>query len=263
VAELEDDGVTRTYRVQAAASPSAPRILKTFPLEPYADAESRERFRREVVIQMSVHHPNVWEVVDYGFWNTTIPYLVMEDFGGSTLASELQRRGPFPHARWYVVMTELLLGLEAIHKAGVVHRLLSPERILVTTAGHCKIFDFGLSTRQGMSRLTPSGVSMGSPEYAAPEQLFNAHHVDGRADIFTVGVIGYELLTGHLPIETKGVPERVHRLASGDFDPLIRWRHDLPEGVGTWLAIMLGNPREKRFADASSALALLPEPEAS
>jgi serine/threonine-protein kinase len=257
LSKLVDDGVTRSYRV-AGGDGARPRILKTFPLQPYADPESRERFQREVTVHMGIRHPNVWEVVDFGFYHETIPYLVMEDFGGQTLVDEL-KQGPLDLPRWHMVMADVLLGVDAMHRGGVVHRFLAPDKIWVTSDGQCKIFDFGLSARLGLARLTPSGVSMGTPLYAAPEQLFNAHHVDHRADLFSVGVMGFELLTGHLPIETKDMAERMTRGASGDLDPLSKWRRDLPVGYGTWLAHMTAMPRERRFEHAIQAYGALLE----
>jgi serine/threonine-protein kinase len=229
-------------------------VIRTFPLEQHGDPEGHARVRRELVMQKDIHHPNVWAVLEWGFHDNGTPYLVLEDCGGHSLRDEMQDGGTLDMDRWRGMVSDVLRGLEALQGAGVVHRQLEPDRIWVSSDGVCKIFDFGLSIGPDVSRLTPSGVSLGTPRYIAPEQLFNAHHVDGRSDLYSLGVVAYELLTGHLPIEGVRAAEHVSRLACGDLDPLSKWRADVPDSWATWLTKMLATTREHRFANATEAL---------
>ena len=155
------------------------------------------RFVREARLAAQVEHPNVVTTYDAGVVGQT-PFLVMELLVGETLLAIL-RDGPMGVPRARKIIVSVLRGVQAAHDGGVVHRDLKPSNVLITAAGDVKVIDFGLS--KDLERLTPSTTltkpqeALGTPSYMSPEQIL-ADPVDARTDVYGVGVLAYELLTG-------------------------------------------------------------------
>ncbi len=174
------------------------------------DEHYLERFRREAVSAARLMHPHIVQVVDFVSAPGEPPFLVMEMLEGSPLGS-LLRRGPIAPPRACRLTVQLLSALEAAHAAGIVHRDLKPPNVFLVTladGSECvKLLDFGiakLKESDGYSRLTATGVLIGTPRYAAPEQIASRPEIDARTDIYSVGVLLYCMLVGRPPFTSEG-----------------------------------------------------------
>lgn len=163
-----------------------------------------ERFLREAQSAASINHPNVCEITDFGTLSGGRPYFVMELLSGDSL-SVLLKQGRFELGRVVLLGEQIARALDAAHRAGVVHRDLKPENIVVErtpTEERVKVVDFGLAQIAGQSRLTQPGIVFGTPHYMSPEQA-SGGDVDPRADIYALGIMMYEMLTGRVPFEAE------------------------------------------------------------
>ncbi len=157
------------------------------------------RLRREAYIQVHVEHPNVARVLDLDQMADGSIYVVMERLVGRSLAEKLVRDGLLTPGYAIPVFIDVCRALHAAHKKGVVHRDLKPGNIFLCEDGLAKVLDFGMSKLASAESLTQAGYTLGTPEYMAPEQCIGAH-VEARTDIYALGVMMYEALTGELPI---------------------------------------------------------------
>jgi predicted Ser/Thr protein kinase len=193
---------------------SRPATIKAVPSEMARDRVMLERLQREARAAAAISHPGVAMV--YAFLTT--PYgnfIAAEYIQGRTLRAELQQ-GPMEPRRAVRVTIDIVQALCAAHDAGVVHRDLKPENVLLTSSGGIKVIDFGIARNERLetSNLTATGMVQGTPGYMAPEQLVPAASVDGRADIYAVGIILAEMLLGHHPFERRGahLPASLQRI---------------------------------------------------
>ena len=158
-----------------------------------------ERFRTEAVALARLNHPNIATV--YGLLHEQGQYyMVLEYVDGETLEKRLQRRGRLPWAAAVQIAKDALAALDHAHRMGVVHRDLKPSNLMVNRAGQLKVMDFGIARLAGTSRHTEYGRIVGTPLYMSPEQL-RGEEVDGRSDVYSLGVVLYELLTGREAFE--------------------------------------------------------------
>ncbi|MGB8168248.1 MAG: bifunctional serine/threonine-protein kinase/formylglycine-generating enzyme family protein [Chthoniobacteraceae bacterium] len=186
--------------------------IKLLPFELGVQEDFAERFRREATALARLTHPHIVAVHDFGQADDGHFFIVMEYVDGTDLARRLQA-GKLPPAEALAVVRQVCAALEFAHARGVVHRDIKPGNILLDATGCVKVTDFGIARLAGeepCAPLTSSGVLLGTPDYVAPEQTQPAAVVDHRADIFSVGVMLYELLTGQLP---RGVFRPLAQLA--------------------------------------------------
>ncbi|MDE2198293.1 MAG: protein kinase [Rhodospirillales bacterium] len=175
--------------------------IKTVRLPDAHDEEAQEelaRFKREAQAAGRLSHPNIVGVFDYGE-TAEIAYIVMEYIDGQSLKAVLDRKERFPVEEILRVMEQLLSGLQFSHERGVVHRDIKPANVMLTSAGQAKIADFGIA-RIDSSAMTQAGTVLGTPAYMSPEQLMG-QVVDARTDIYSAGVLLYQLLTGERPFD--------------------------------------------------------------
>ena len=161
------------------------------------DQEALERLTREVSTARRVTHQNVIRIHDMSEVNG-LHYVSMEYFPGMNLKEHLKRSGALSLMSAYQILSQIWDGLEAAHSQGVVHRDLKAQNIMIGSTGQVKIIDFGLARSVHLEGMTATGLIMGTPEYMAPEQVAGKH-VDERADIYALGVILFEMLTGRVP----------------------------------------------------------------
>jgi serine/threonine-protein kinase len=176
-----------------------PLVVKVLHRQLAAEPEMRERFRREAEAAARLVHPHVCAIVDYGETDDTV-YLVMPYLAGGSLADRLARDrtvAPEPAA---AIGAQVATALDFAHRRGVVHRDVKPDNILFDEDGHALVTDFGIATARFHARLTGTGRAMGTPHYMSPEQAMGKP-VDGRSDIYGVGVVLYEMLTGYPPFD--------------------------------------------------------------
>jgi serine/threonine protein kinase/tetratricopeptide (TPR) repeat protein len=175
--------------------------LKLLPVEASLDEAFAERFRREAQMLARLDHPNIVGIFDFGETTEGHLFYAMEFVEGEDLQQRL-RRGLIDPGAAFAALHQVCAALECAHSQNIVHRDIKPANVLITSDGRVKLADFGLALpneRAPAERLTRVGSAMGTFEYAAPEQISGHAHIDHRADIYSVGVMAYELLTGELP----------------------------------------------------------------
>jgi serine/threonine-protein kinase len=227
---------------------------------------SAERFRREARAAARIRSEHVCRVLDVGTLDGGVPYLVMEYLEGNDLGAELvaRTRLPPPEAVDYV-----LQACEAVaeaHAAGIVHRDLKPENLFLGLRADgsraIKVLDFGVSKSLGPSaemKLTQTASLVGSPMYMAPEQLEAAADLDARADIWSLGVILFELLTGRTPFQAQTIPQLVNAVLHGEPATCAELGVVVPAGLEAAIAKALAKDRANRHASvAELAKALAP-----
>lgn len=173
-----------------------------------------ERFRREAYAMAALTHPNIVHVYDCGNAGPNYLYITMELVEGGDL-SKLIKEGPLPQEQVTHIVAQICEGLQFAHDHGIVHRDIKPANIMLTGNGRVKVADFGLAKKfdAHSSFMTKTGLGMGTPDYAAPEQYENSADLDHRADIYALGVMMYQMLTGKLP---RGVFKQPSELVQTD-----------------------------------------------
>ncbi len=176
-----------------------PLVLKVMHAHLARDPEMRERFRREAEAASRLVHPLICVPFDYGEVGEMV-YLIMPFLGGGGLAELLIRSRALAPERVAEVSAQVATALDHAHRHGVVHRDVKPDNVLFDEDGNAYLTDFGIATAQFHARLTASGRAMGTPHYMAPEQAMG-RTLDGRADLYAVGVMMYECLVGFPPFD--------------------------------------------------------------
>ena len=175
--------------------------LKALKRELASDESLAERFLREAKATAAIKHPGVVQITDFGKLGSGEPFFVMERLEGETLATRIRARGPMSPRAVVGIARQICSALEASHTAGVIHRDLKPENVfLVGKSEDVRIVDFGAAKIMGSSKMTRPGVVFGTPYYMSPEQA-SGGEVDARADIYSLGVLMYEMITGSVPFE--------------------------------------------------------------
>jgi serine/threonine-protein kinase len=217
-----------------------------------------ERFKREGLAANRLRGEHIGRVHDVGELPTGAPYLVMEYLDGKDLGAILREDGPLPieHAVDYVV--QACEALAEAHSAGIIHRDLKPSNLFVIQrldgTPSVKLIDFGISKIQlpgaegAEGEMTATAVMMGSPLYMAPEQMASARDVDGRADIWSLGIILHTMLTGTPPFRAPSVMQ-IYELIVQGAPPIRRMRADVPEGLEAAILKCLQKDRRQRFGD--------------
>jgi eukaryotic-like serine/threonine-protein kinase len=164
------------------------------------DAALSQRFIHEARATAAIKHPGVVSISDFGVLEDGIPYFVMELLVGETLAVRMRARGPLPPRDAIGIAQRIADALSASHAANVIHRDLKPENVFLVGASDVRIVDFGAAKIVGGSKLTRPGVVFGTPYYMSPEQAAG-QPIDGRADVYSLGILVFEMLTGRVPFE--------------------------------------------------------------
>jgi eukaryotic-like serine/threonine-protein kinase len=231
--------------------------------------EAVARFEREARAAVKIKSEHVARVSDVGTLENGAPYMVMEYLQGSDLADWLRQRGPLPIEQAVDFLLQACEAIAEAHSLGIVHRDLKPANLFVIRrpdgSTSVKVLDFGISKMRGGSAsvpdvsITKTSTMMGSPLYMSPEQMQSAKDADHRADIWALGIILQELLTGASPFMADTVPELVAKILSTP-PPSLRFRRpDAPEGLERVISTCLEKDRNRRFGSiADLALALAP-----
>jgi serine/threonine-protein kinase len=207
-----------------------------------------ERFHREAQIAGKLGHPHIIAVHDFGAGDE--PYIVMEYFSGMSL-SALSERGPLPLEEVELIARQLAMALAYAHDRGVVHRDIKPANVLYQP-GCIKLLDFGIAKLE-TSELTATGEFMGTPNYMSPE-IFSGRVADGRSDLFSLGVVIYQLLTGRKPFEGGSVSRTIYRVLHEEPASPSSLRPGIRPGWDRVLRRLLAKAPEKRYATAEELL---------
>lgn len=218
-----------------------------------SSGEYIERFKREARAMAKLRHPHIVKFLDYGVWQSQIPYLVMEFVEGKSLRETLQQEERLSWKRAVMLIEQAAEALAYCHDQKTIHRDIKPENIFLVSAGaveSVKIADFGLSrlTSQGEVTLTEAGSVIGSPHYMSPEQG-SGNRADERSDIYSLGCILFELITGAPPFEADSVVGLVFKRASEEA-PSLESRIDcqsMPKELSPLLAAMLAREPGQRY----------------
>ncbi|MEK6226154.1 MAG: serine/threonine-protein kinase [Chloroflexota bacterium] len=224
------------------------------------DPEFVERFHREAEALGAIDHPNIVRVLDYGA-SADGPYIVMELVSGGTLRDLMRTRGRVDQYAAAEIVAAIADGLEAAHVRGVLHRDLKPDNVLLDGEGRPKVADFGIARLAAATAITRTGEVLGTPQYLAPEQM-SGDVVDERADVYALGVILYEMLTGTQPTGGTTPSEIVSRRLRVDPRPPSRLVALAPALNGLVLRALARDParRVRRAADLRTALLAIKPP---
>lgn len=226
------------------------------------DATVIERFMNEARAAGTLGHPNIVESTDMGFTAANVPYIVFEYLEGSLLTDEIYRCGGMPVPRAARIAQKMASALQAAHSAGIVHRDLKSDNIFLTdkddAMDHVKVLDFGISRFLEVDdEQTKRGMIMGTPEFMAPEQIIAPNSVDGRADIYALGVILYEMLAAKRPFQSDDPRTLLHRIVHNDPPPLER--ADVPPSLLELIMSLLQKEPADRLPTMTAVEAALAE----
>ena len=206
------------------------------------------RFFQEARAAGGLNHPNIVTVYDAGKAGDVV-YMAMEYIQGVELRTLLTEGQPMALNRALAIAAQVAEGLGYAHQAGVVHRDIKPANIMVTADGPVKITDFGIARMRASADLTQTGVMLGSPKYMSPEQVIGKR-ADHRSDIFSLGVILYEMLTGAAPFSGENITALMYQIVNFAPPAPSSVNKAVPEMLDFIVAKMLAKPVEERYADA-------------
>ena len=225
--------------------------IKVLHMSLAGDREFVERFRREARAAANLNHPNIVGVHDWGAVDG-IYYMVMEYVRGQSLREILDAEGVLAPAQAVDVLLQTLSALDVAHRSGIVHRDVKPENMMVTRDGVVKVTDFGLARAFADAHVTEAGRVSGTVQYLAPEQL-QGEPADPRTDLYSLGVVAYELLTGRLPFTGETALAIAYRHIRERVPPPSRRNPTVPEVLDGWVASMTEKERELRPESAAEA----------
>src|SRR5579862_9051955 len=209
------------------------------------------RFRREALAAARLVHPNIVQVFDFGFDERARQhFIVMEHVPGHSCAELLRDHGPMEVDEAVDIITQACRGLDYAHRHGVVHRDVKPGNLLVSDAEVVKLADFGIARATDQSSITQIGSVLGTAAYLAPEQA-RGEEAGPRADIYSLGVVAYQLISGRLPYEATSLPELALKQQRESPMPLDDLNPSVPRELAQAVAIALSIEPEGRPPDAS------------
>ena len=222
------------------------------------DPEISARFHQEAQAVNAIGHPHLVEVTDMGRLDDGGTFIVLELLDGQDFARLIESEGPLSIGRAVGILIQVCDAVAAAHEMGIVHRDLKPENIFLTRRGDdcdfVKVLDFGIAKlmdgpdRQNLG-MTRTGVVMGTPYYMAPEQAASSRRVDGRADLYSLGVILFYALTGQHPFDDVSYPRLLVKVQTAPPPPVTDYRADIPADLAAVIERLLRKQPEDRFAD--------------
>lgn len=242
--------MARVYRATDLTTDRAVAV-KLLREEAASDKEAVERLRREAEVLSSLRHDCIVAAEHYGQLPDGRTYVVMELLEGQTLRHCI-KGGVFECKPLAKVLAKVASALDLAHEHGIVHRDLKPENIYLENNGGVKLLDFGISKITGLGRLTATGEVLGTPKYMAPEQLLGERDIDGRVDLYALGIITYEALTGKSPFHgTVSATELLVAILYHHVTALEELRPDLPKPIAPVVHRAMAQNRQERHATAS------------
>ena len=233
--------------------------IKVLPPELAFRSEIKTRFLREAETAAQLNHPNIVDIyaVDEA---EGIVYFVMAYITGDNLAKRLHQQGAMSVDETRRVLRDVADALAYAHERGVVHRDIKPDNILIDAqSGRPMVTDFGIARAitEGDSRLTATGIAIGTPTYMSPEQAAGERAIDGRSDLYSLGVVGYQMLTGEPPFTANSTPAILVKHISEQPTPLEQRRSDVPPDLSRVIMTLLEKEPANRFPSASAVVVAL------
>src|SRR6476646_3704227 len=218
------------------------------------DQEFVERFRREASSAAGLSHQNIVGIFDRGEWQGTY-YIAMEYVAGRSLKTIVREEGALEPALAIDIVVQILRAARFVHRRGVIHRDLKPHNVIIDEEGRARVTDFGIA-RAGASDMTLTGSIMGTAQYLSPEQA-QGHIVSGASDLYSVGVILYELLTGVVPFEGETAVAIAFKQVSATPRPPSELNAALPPSLDAVVLRALAKDPAERYANADELIAAL------
>ena len=219
-----------------------------------------ERFLREARVAMNLDSPHIAKVLDYGHDEVDgdrVYYIAMEHIPGVTLAQFIQSERILSVSQVMNIAYQVAQALAEANRHGIVHRDIKPENIMITPDGTVKVMDFGIAREILADSLTKTGVFVGTPQYSSPEQALGEKDVDIRSDIYSLGVVLYQLLTGTVPFQADTPQALLNRVMQGNPVPVESHRVDLPTEVSAIVGKMLQRDPDERFQTPEELMEVL------
>src|ERR671934_2412364 len=231
--------------------------IKVLPPELAFREEIRTRFLREAETAARLSHPHIVPIHSVGEGPDGLVYFVMAYVDGESLAARLKRRERLPPEEARRITMETADALGAGHALGIIHRDVKPDNILLEgSRGRTVLTDFGiakaLTSTTGPGTLTATGVAIGTPAYMSPEQAAGDREIDGRSDLYSLGVVGYQMLAGQLPFQANSTPAMMMKHLSAQPRPLRELRPDAPAALVAVVERALAKRPESRWPDAAA-----------
>lgn len=259
---LGKGGMGAVYLAKSPSSANLYAIKVMVPPDGPQRHEWRRRFVQEAEFAMRVRHPNLISVYDVGEDPATeYCYIIMDYMPGGSLSDRIKAQGKLDIRTAIDITIKIASALDVVHKAGIVHRDVKPDNIMFDADGSPKLSDLGIakvSGRDDDTNVTKTGMLLGTPAYMSPEQMMNSHEVDARADIYSLGMVLYEMLTGRRPNDTSTIVQLLAKAIQGEELPDVRTvRPEVSVAVSYVLSKMVAVKPEARPASAVEVARLL------
>jgi serine/threonine-protein kinase len=251
--EIGRGGMARVYRAQDTQLKRTVAIKVLLP-QLAVDPEFAQRFERESITAANLRHPNIVTIYDVGEQDG-LHYIAMEYVRGHTLHAIIEARGALGLGYAITIIGPVAAALDYAHRQGAVHRDIKPQNIMIDVDGRVLLADFGIAQapeggNTGGERLTRTGIFMGTPEYISPEQA-SAQRVDGRSDLYSLGIATYEVITGNVPF-SGATPQLIVAHAQTMPPPISTQDRDLPPELDQVMARILAKRPDQRFATGAA-----------
>jgi serine/threonine-protein kinase len=222
--------------------------IKELTADSMRDREAQSRFRREALALANFRHQNIVTLYDLVEKNDAL-YMIMEYVDGPTL-QQLLKEGPLPPDVVAIIGARVASALDHAHFSRIIHRDIKPANVMLTKTGEVKLMDFGIAKDEGMEALTKEGIAIGTPSYMSPEQVTGAA-LDGRTDMFSLGVVMYECLTGVRPFTGATAGEVFARIRDGKAKPVSKVAPHVPPPLELVIRRCMKVKIDQRYFDAA------------
>ncbi len=250
--EVGQGGMAVVYKAQdeALKREVAVKVLHAHLL---AEPESKTRLEREAQAVAKLHHDNIVQIFDYSGIDSAASYIVTEFIDGQTLKQFMANRKPPPPEVAALIALEIASALVHAHSLGIIHRDVKPDNVMVRKDGILKLMDFGVAQIMDLERMTVTGQLLGSPAYMAPE-ILEGKPLDVRTDVFSVGIMLYQLATGALPFSGRNPHEVLKRIAEGKFADPRTLNRLISDRLAKIIAKALARKPEERYSTVAALL---------